>query len=52
MRILVVSAQFPYPPRSGFAMRVFHLAHGAVEVVGQAPAQGALRRWRLVADPP
>ena len=25
MNILVVSAQFPYPPRSGFAMRVYQL---------------------------
>jgi glycosyltransferase involved in cell wall biosynthesis len=26
MKILIVAAQFPYPPRSGFAMRVYHLA--------------------------
>jgi glycosyltransferase involved in cell wall biosynthesis len=26
LRILVVSAQFPYPPRFGFAMRVYQLA--------------------------
>ena len=26
MNILIVSAQFPYPPRSGFAMRVYQLA--------------------------
>ncbi|MBV9682901.1 MAG: glycosyltransferase, partial [Solirubrobacterales bacterium] len=26
MKILIVSAQFPYPPRSGFAMRVYQLA--------------------------
>lgn len=26
LRILIVSAQFPYPPRFGFAMRVYHLA--------------------------
>lgn len=25
MRVLVVSTQFPYPPRSGFEMRVYHL---------------------------
>ena len=26
MNILIVSAQFPYPPRSGFATRVYQLA--------------------------
>jgi polysaccharide biosynthesis protein PslH len=31
VRILIVSAQFPYPPRSGFAMRVFHLARRLAE---------------------
>lgn len=31
MRILIVSAQFPYPPRSGFAMRVVHLARRLAE---------------------
>lgn len=28
MNILIISAQFPYPPRSGFAMRVYQLARG------------------------
>lgn len=27
LNILIVSAQFPYPPRSGFATRVYQLAH-------------------------
>jgi len=31
VRVLIVSAQFPYPPRSGFAMRVFHLARRLAE---------------------
>jgi glycosyltransferase involved in cell wall biosynthesis len=31
VRILIVSAQFPYPPRSGFAMRVVHLARRLAE---------------------
>jgi polysaccharide biosynthesis protein PslH len=31
VRILIVSAQFPYPPRSGFAMRLFHLARRLAE---------------------
>jgi len=31
VRILIVSAQFPYPPRSGFAMRVSHLARRLAE---------------------
>jgi polysaccharide biosynthesis protein PslH len=26
MRVLVITAQFPYPPRSGFARRVLHLS--------------------------
>jgi hypothetical protein len=32
LAVLVVSAQFPYPPRSGFAMRVFQLVRGLARV--------------------
>lgn len=31
LNVLIVSAQFPYPPRSGFAMRVYHLARRLAE---------------------
>jgi glycosyltransferase involved in cell wall biosynthesis len=32
LSVLVVTAQFPYPPRSGFAMRVFQLVQGLARV--------------------
>ncbi len=31
LNVLIVTAQFPYPPRSGFAMRVYHLARRLAE---------------------
>ncbi len=45
LRVLVVSAQFPYPPRSGFAMRVDHLcrrlaARHEVTLLTYAPLPG------------
>jgi glycosyltransferase involved in cell wall biosynthesis len=43
MRILVVSTRFPYPPRWGFATRVYQLAHRLArqdEVTLLCPAEG------------
>jgi polysaccharide biosynthesis protein PslH len=44
LNILIVSAQFPYPPHSGFAMRVYQLArqlalHHRVTLLSYAAAQ-------------